>query len=315
MPPCRVCGTEEVASWPGTEKAIHYECDVCGRYILTYSAMELLSALSDRRLLPYLSAHFRQATDAGQEPPYVTTANWEELARAHANIPVAQKVQRLLEYVASRSSVGDWLPVRSERALSAALDMRNADELRFVLNHVQSLSLLKNGSIGGRPDKHGGFVDMDLGLQLTVEGWNKVAPVGGGVPGTCFVAMSFDPSLNTAFTDGIVPALEVDCGFRVIRVDRVHHNDNITDRIIGGIRSAQFVVADFTLQRQGVYYEAGFAQGLGRPVIRTCRADDFDQLHFDTRQFFHLKWSTPVDLRTLLADHIRATIQSRPTAV
>lgn len=76
--------------------------------------------------------------------------------------------------------------------------------------------------------------------------WEVMEPIAGaGVRGTCFVAMSFDPSLNAAFDEGMWPGLEVDCGLRVVRVDREHHNENITDRILAGIRSAQFVIADF----------------------------------------------------------------------
>jgi hypothetical protein len=37
--------------------------------------------------------------------------------------------------------------------------------------------------------------------------------------------------------------------------------------------------------RLNVYFEAGVALGLGRPVIWTCREDDIARLPFDTRQF------------------------------
>lgn len=103
-----------------------------------------------------------------------------------------------------------------------------------------------------------------------------------------------------------------DCTLRVVRIDRVPHNDNVTHRIIAAIRTASIVVADFTTHNQGVYYEAGFAEALGRTVIRMCRADDFHRLHFDTRQFFHIKWTDPADLRTKLAEHILATAAPRP---
>src|SRR6478672_5340023 len=59
------------------------------------------------------------------------------------------------------------------------------------------------------------------------------------------------------------------CKFTIVRPDRVEHNDNVNDRIISEIRSCQFMVADFTLHRNGVYFEAGLASGLGRPVICT----------------------------------------------
>jgi hypothetical protein len=48
--------------------------------------------------------------------------------------------------------------------------------------------------------------------------------------------------------------------------------------------------------------------GLGRPVIWTCREDDRKKVQFDTRQYNHIFWKDPNDLRIKLADRIRATI-------
>jgi hypothetical protein len=39
-----------------------------------------------------------------------------------------------------------------------------------------------------------------------------------------------------------------------------------------------------------------------------CRKDQVNDLHFDTRQFNHILWETPEDLRRQLADRIRAVI-------
>jgi nucleoside 2-deoxyribosyltransferase len=64
-------------------------------------------------------------------------------------------------------------------------------------------------------------------------------------------------------------------------------------------------VADFTLHRGGVYFEAGYALALGRTVIWCCRQDHADQLHFDTRQYPHILWQTPADLRRQLRDRLR----------
>jgi len=130
----------------------------------------------------------------------------------------------------------------------------------------------------------------------------------GGIPGRCFVAMWFDESLNDVFELGISQAV-TDCGLPApIRIDRKEHNNQITDEIIDAIRDAEFVIADFTGNRGGVYYEAGFARGLGRPVIHCCRDTDFDERHFDTRLINHIKWTGPTDLREKLANRIKATI-------
>lgn len=74
------------------------------------------------------------------------------------------------------------------------------------------------------------------------------------------------------------------------------------------IRRCQFLVADFTLHRQSVYYEAGLGHGMGRPVVLVVRADQLEQAHFDTRQYSHIRWSTAADLRIRLLNRILATI-------
>jgi hypothetical protein len=44
------------------------------------------------------------------------------------------------------------------------------------------------------------------------------------------------------------------------------------------------------------------------PVIWTVRANCIDHVHFDTRQFAHIVWTTPDDLRVRLWNRIRAVI-------
>jgi hypothetical protein len=62
-------------------------------------------------------------------------------------------------------------------------------------------------------------------------------------------------------------------GYRPMRIDGHEYIGGIMDEIIARIRESRFVVADLTHNRGGVYYEAGFAFGLGIPVIPTCRND------------------------------------------
>lgn len=83
-----------------------------------------------------------------------------------------------------------------------------------------------------------------------------------------------------------------DAGYEPMRIDRREHNGKIDDQIIVEIKKSKFVVCDFTGHRGGVYFEAGFAMGLGKPVIWCCKEDYFNDLHFDTRQYNHIKWET-----------------------
>jgi len=112
--------------------------------------------------------------------------------------------------------------------------------------------------------------------------------------------------------EGFSPALEEN-GYVPMRIDAVQHNEKIDDRIIAEIRRSGLLVADVTGQRGGVYFEAGFAMGLGIPVIWTCRDDEIANVHFDTRQYNHVVWSTPSDLREKLNLRIQASLP-KPTS-
>jgi hypothetical protein len=86
-----------------------------------------------------------------------------------------------------------------------------------------------------------------------------------------FVAMWFDESLRDAWTNGFDPGIRI-AGFHPVRIDNKDYVGGISDEIMAEIRRSRFVVADYTGQRNGVYFEAGFALGLGLTVIPTCRA-------------------------------------------
>ncbi|MBI3815280.1 MAG: hypothetical protein HY279_12565 [Nitrospinae bacterium] len=119
--------------------------------------------------------------------------------------------------------------------------------------------------------------------------------------------MSFEKELDNVWEDGIKPAVE-DAGYDPHRIDKEPHIDRIDAKIIADIKDSKFVIADVTRQKQGVYFEAGFALGLNRPVIWCVREDDLKNIHFDTRQYNHIVWKTPEDLKEKLYDCICAVI-------
>ena len=123
----------------------------------------------------------------------------------------------------------------------------------------------------------------------------------------CFVAMSFSPCREDIFSIGIKPAVEA-LGYKALRVDTLPHNEKIDSKIIELIMKSRFVVADFTDQRNGIYYEAGFAKGLGLPVIQTCMSEDFNNMHFDVKSINTIRYDTPSKLLPLLKHQITETI-------
>jgi len=74
------------------------------------------------------------------------------------------------------------------------------------------------------------------------------------------------------------------------------------------IKKCKFLIADFTEQKHGVYFEAGFALGLKRPVIYTCSEEDFKDTHFDTNHYPHIVYKNLDDLEIRLKNKIQAWI-------
>lgn len=120
-----------------------------------------------------------------------------------------------------------------------------------------------------------------------------------------FVAMSFDPKRHDVYVKVIEPAI-LAAGYRSVRVDKETNGDKIDDSIIAEIRRSRFVVADFTDQKTGVYFEAGFSYGLGRRVIWMFDKSESKLLHFDARQFYHILYDDFERAREELTARIEA---------
>jgi hypothetical protein len=88
----------------------------------------------------------------------------------------------------------------------------------------------------------------------------------------------------------------------------------IDDEIIAEIRRSAFLVADFTGHRQNVYFETGFAIGLARQVVWTCRKDEIKDLHFDIRQYNCIDWKNEAELARRLQYRIEAMFGRGPLA-
>ena len=160
-----------------------------------------------------------------------------------------------------------------------------------------------------------GFIRFNLSTStifiLTIKFWEIVENLQKEAVGNkrAFVAMWFDESMNDYYKNGIKKAIE-DAGYVPVRIDLQDFNEKICDEIIAEIKRTKFLVADFSGLRSGVFFEAGFAKGLGREVIFTVRETDIEKLkeHFDTRQYKHIVYDTPEDLYKKLYNRICATI-------
>jgi hypothetical protein len=176
----------------------------------------------------------------------------------------------------------------------------DAQELAFLIrNYLEGFkSFLTKGPADGW-------------LSITPEGWDYLQQLKASDSrnSSAFVAMWFDKSLNPVWEKALYAGIEA-AGYEPVRIDMHEHNNRIDDEIMAMIRSCKFIVADFTKQRGCVYFEAGFALGLGKPVVWLCPEDELSSVHFDNRQYNFIVWSPDKldDLKNRLRNRVEATI-------
>jgi nucleoside 2-deoxyribosyltransferase len=79
--------------------------------------------------------------------------------------------------------------------------------------------------------------------------------------------------------------------------------------MLTSIEDAEFVVVDLTNARPNVYYEAGYAQGLGKTPVYLARKGT--EIPFDIKDYPVILYPYMRDLKTLLADRLTAVRAGR----
>lgn len=179
---------------------------------------------------------------------------------------------------------------------------KSHDECLFYLDELQHQRLIEHSmNLDGATHFNITFEGLKYYLKLTEE---------GSLSKRCFVAMSFNPITMKVVREAIRMAIENN-GFEPIIIDEqlIESSQTINDAIIAEIKSSKFCIADFSEQKDGVYFESGLAIGLGRPVIFTCHKEWFDKSHFDTNHFPHIVYETEEELANSLDTKIKAWIK------
>ncbi len=234
--------------------------------------------------------------------PHVTAEVIEQVKRRRS-LSVDERAERLLKCLLERSNkLGEKVRVNRD-LLCAWTESTKASEVTAIEGYLKECGWIE----GALTPSTGTLV-----TRITVEGHRHLAETAAATDSfQAFVAMWFHESMDAVYEEGIKPAI-TEAGYNPFRISDKEHVNKIEDEIVAEIRRSRFLIADFTQEgdraRGSVYYEAGFAKGLGLEVIFTCRDDCFDQLHFDTSHYNHIKWTTPEDLHEKLRNRIRAVI-------
>lgn len=213
--------------------------------------------------------------------------------RVRSKIPTEKEIDSIISYLEKKGYV--------EKVIES-LPKKDAHGIRPIVLFNDSFNRYE-------------YEDVCLGYKMTVEGWGIINDIRNiNLSRKVFIAMQFeweDNDERRKVYDAIQKSC-ADCGYDASVVNQ-DHTENITDKIISEIKESRFVIAEMTYNNRGVYFESGYARGIGTPVFHLVKKDHVDgkgdkKLHFDVQQIQYKDWENPNKLEEKLTSWIKARI-------
>lgn len=300
--PCPICNSE-TTHYEDVGPYIEVICRRCGNFKISDSAVGMVRDNLTHQEIANISSWIRSDNE-----PLIGLSDIESLKKLPTPT-VGEKARRFLIYVSNQHPVpGEFISSvgASDPKYLALTGCYDRNELGYIIRDYLF------------EDRHY-LINLDdsdnrYSFKISPEGWAYIESLKDVNPESRigFIAMWFDSSMDEP-SDIIHKAIRK-AGYEPLRIDNKEHNKNINDEIIATIRQSKFVVADFTGQRDGVYYESGYANGLGLEVIWLCEESDFDNVHFDANHNNFIIWNRTdyPALEKKLTDRIIATLGKGP---
>ena len=279
---CLVCKTD--MSYETFETDIHtIDCPLCGRYLLEDSAV---GSFRERDISPRQRANISGWLRENQRYK-ITAENIETLFNIKTP-SFHEKADKFLFFLERATEhAGEYIQRDSIIYLMDSSWIKESwVTSAWCINEEELLEITKYLERCGRVLKAGGPA-----YKIAPEGWARLEELKELTVDSQqgFVAIWFDDTMQEVY-DNVISQAILAAGYKPHRVDQREHNGKIDDEIIAQIRRSRFVLADFTGHRGGVYFEAGFAKGLGLEVFWSCKEDEIEDLHFDIRQYNCIPW-------------------------
>lgn len=300
------------------------DCDRCGTYAVTNSAVDqlldesLASEAGSWRLGPMVSRRRANASgwlrfhrdDYGPDHP-LTSLDIARLA-AVPSPSFSRRCEMLMSKLERETEFAGQTVMLLDSGFRPGVARPWLGET-WCLNEKELLEV-------ARAMEESGWLELSLTegkwtqMRITPKGWAHLEELRfrPTAKDQGFVAMSFDPDIRYVYDTALSPAI-LAAQYKPVIMSDVEHAELIDDRMVAEIRRSRFMVAEFTRQRQNVYFEAGFARGLGMPVFWVCKsipaeAPKEERLHFDTAHFAFIMWDNPQELQVRLQRRIEHEI-------
>jgi nucleoside 2-deoxyribosyltransferase len=285
---CPLCGSDlKIERFKGDEWRLVVDCTRCGKFSVEDFLLDEYRPRIDendktKALLSYTVRKLQKSS-----PATLTREFLEQTLKQSLPSPAEATDNLLLELVEQNDGrPGQYFDIREEPRLLSVVGAVGFDDIRWLVDNLKRLRLVDILSSGMQPFREVG--------SITGLGWERAEEIRRAHVSSkyAFFARRFANSdLDKIYEECLRPAVR-DTGYE-LRI--VSQQAGLIDAIMEDeIRRCRFLIADLTNESAGAYWEAGLAEGLGKPVIYIC-AEQPDgstrKTHFDTNHRHTIPWS------------------------
>ena len=302
--PCPICGSasEDVANMNSKQ----FRCPLCGEFILTSTLTATLpNILSNNKDGSSKISHAIRTMQQTNMVPELNTYTVDEILKHPLPTPREQAdlfIRWLAENVEGPGETVLVGPATHRSIIGAKTD----EGFGLVLKYLFEAGLVQGNLIEAMSKPTSAYT------TLSFAGWDHYEKLrrGGATYKKGFIAMKFGDKLLDKLMADILKPCSRQAGFDLLRLDDTPKAGLIDDRLRVEIQSSDFLLADLTHDNPGAYWEAGYAEGLGKPVIYICEREKFEtsKTHFDTNHHLTIVWDK--DNLPKAGEDLKATIRA-----
>ena len=224
-----------------------------------------------------------------------------DLLKSYPDTLIKRIDEVLINLINIYGEIGSFFPIGKDSAMVLFCSSDNVEaEISYLVNMMKDMGYI--------------YYEIDTldesiyRCQITLSGWQRIEELKTIKKeiNQAFIAMKFGDATKD-IADAFKKAIS-QMGYAPYKMDEIEHNNQIIPEMFYEIGRSKFVVVDVTIPNLGAYYEAGYAQALGKEVIVCCEKGKEAQAHFDISQKNLILWDTYDDLVFKLMKRIESTI-------
>ena len=298
---CLICNTE--LTYHGSKDLMkNFICPVCGSYDMNVLMVDRFTqnATTYDDIKPKLCSKIYYHNLYHHKPYFIDYEDLETLKTE--NTSPAQILNRLIEFLyqdqheldSFRYPTADLFPILQSFNVHVHINYFKELESQNIVQDFQRIQLSPERFVGIRT-----FQGFEAYEELK-KGKSKSNQV--------FMALQFDSDADKFYKDHLKSAVEK-LGLELKDLRELSKAGKLTSQMEAEIRQSKLIIADITPVKKkpnaNVYWEAGFAQGLGKPVIYMAdKKSSKTKLPFDTGSHLHVFYdaSSPEGRAEAIAD-------------